>query len=127
MSQAHAERVSFWIKLFSLSFLSSLPPTSLSDKKQLSTKADTVGCSKLCTQLRCGHKKLGDPGAGCVGASMWRLVCSWLDAVTYGHIVFWLHQPKAVPAEVKLRDLHVGVDQLQVKVRQHKEHESAER
>lgn len=70
---------------------------------------------------------MGDPGAGWVGASVWSPVCSRLDAVTDGHVVFWLHQPEAVPAEVKLRDLHVGVDQLQVKVRQHKEHESAER
>lgn len=48
-------------------------------------------------------------------------------AVTDGHVVFRLHQPEAVPAEVELRDLHVWVDQLQVKVHQHKEHESAER
>ena len=55
---------------------------------------------------------------------MWR---SRPDAVTDGHVVFWLHQPEAIPAEVKLGDVHVRGDQLQVKVRQHKEHESGER
>lgn len=44
-----------------------------------------------------------------------------------GHVTFRLHQPKAVPAEVKLGDLHIRVDQLQVKVCQHEEHKSAER
>lgn len=55
---------------------------------------------------------------------MWR---SRPDSVTDGHVVFWLHQPEAIPAEVKLGDVHVRGDQLQVKVRQHKEHESRER
>lgn len=41
--------------------------------------------------------------------------------------MFRLHQPKTIPAEVKLRDLHVRVDQLKVKVHQHEEHKSAER
>lgn len=61
---------------------------------------------------------------------MWGSVCSQSsrpDAVTDGHVVFWLHQPEAIPAEVKLRDLRVWVDQLKVKVHQHKEHKSAER
>ena len=52
---------------------------------------------------------------------------SWPDAVTDRHVVFRLHQPEAVPAEVKLGDVHVRGDQLQVKLRQHKEHESGER
>lgn len=64
------------------------------------------------------------------GASTWSCICSQSsrpDAVTDGHVLFRLHQPKAVAAEVKLRDLRVRVDQLKVKVHQHEEHESAER
>ena len=68
---------------------------------------------------------MGGEGAGWVEASARQ--SSRPDAVTDRHVVFRLHQPKAVPAEVKLGDLHVWVDQLQVKVHQHKEHESAER
>lgn len=69
-------------------------------------------------------------GAGWVEAYVRSPVCSWNsgpDAVADRHVVFRLHQPEAVPAEIKFRDLHVGVDQLQVKVHQHEEHESAER
>lgn len=56
-----------------------------------------------------------------------RRVCSQPDAVADGHVVFWLHQPEAVAAEVKLGDLRIRVDQLQVKACQREEHESAER
>lgn len=49
------------------------------------------------------------------------------DPVTNGHILFWLHQAKAVSAEVKLRDLCVLAAQLQVKVSQQENHKSAGR
>ena len=82
-----------------------------------------------CTQGKCRHRKPSDGVGG--GRAGWVEACarqsSRPDAVTDRHVVFRLHQPKAVPAEVKLGDLRVWVDQLQVKVRQHKEHESAER
>lgn len=49
------------------------------------------------------------------------------DTVTNGHILFWLHQAKAVSAEVKLRELCVLAAQLQVKVSQQENHKSAGR
>lgn len=106
------------------------PEHSLLGEKQENGNAGSTGCSKLCTQDTCGHRKLGELGAGWVEASVQSHILSrssWSDSVTDGHVVFRLHQPKAVPAEVKLRDLHVWVDHLQIKLCQHKKHESAER
>lgn len=89
-----------------------------------------LSAQSSCTQGKCRHRKPGRGGRLVeekVGRSP---ACSWgsrPEAVTDGHVVFRLHQPEAVPAEVKVGDLHVWVYQLQVKVHQHKEHESAER
>lgn len=48
------------------------PEHSLLGEKQENGNAGSTGCSKLCTQDTCGHRKLGELGAGWVEASVQR-------------------------------------------------------
>lgn len=68
----------------------------------------------LAPRLNAGTGKLGD-GVGWAGVEL-TAGCGSGRA----HVVFWLHQPEAVPAEVKLGDVHVRVISSRSRLRQHK-------
>lgn len=105
-----------------------LPWTSLLGTRQDGAHAGAIGCSQLRPGARREHGKGHVRGAGRAGPARGAArVCSRPGAVADGHVVFRLHQPEAVAAEVELGGLRIRVDQLQVKACEHEEHEPAER